>query len=161
MRAVRLANPTRKFLFVLDWLDVCNKYIIFTLTLVGCIECVAVTWVRESQGKFLAADIEKMIGRAISPLWHVFWKFVCPPILGLLFITSMGVEIWVRQPPVALPASNSKPPRLQNIADTELPAPIVLFGWALALLPTLLLTAFFLREDAKGATAQPQLETPP
>ena len=73
----------------------------------------------------------------------------------------MGVEVWVRQPPVALLASNYKLPRLQNIADTELPAPIVLFGWALALLPTMLLTAFFLREDAKGATAQPQLEAPP
>jgi hypothetical protein len=117
------------------WLDVCNKYIIFTLTLVGCVECVGITWIREAQGKFLAADIESMIGRPIHQAWHITWKFVCPPILGLLFLSSMGLELY-------------------HMADVEYPAPVIVFGWALALLPTVVLTKYFLRDQGDhGVTA--------
>ena len=117
------------------WLDVCNKYIIFTLTLVGCIECIGVAWIRESQGKFLAADIESMLGRPIHGAWRFTWKYVCPPILFLLFLTSMGDELF-------------------HMADVEYPAPVIVFGWSLALLPTVLLTKYFLRDqgdDGSGA----------
>lgn len=114
------------------WLDVCNKYIIFTLTLVGCVECVGLTWIREAQGKFLAADIESMIGRPINPAWHFIWKWVCPPILGLLFLSSMGLELY-------------------HMADVDYPAPVIVFGWALALLPTLVLSMYFIDKEVNLA----------
>jgi hypothetical protein len=110
------------------WLDVCNKYIIFTLTLVGCIECVAITWVREGQGKFLSGDIESMIGKTVHPGWRFVWKYICPPILGLLFLTSMASEFW-------------------NMGDIDLPAPVIVFGWMLGLLPTCAFTYYFLAAE--------------
>ena len=58
----------------------------------------------------------------------MLWKWVLPPVLGLLFLSSMAVELW-------------------NAADAAWPAWVVVFGWMIALLPTLGGTIFFLRQD--------------
>ena len=72
-----------------------------------------------------------MTGRPIHKAWRFTWKFVCAPILGLLFLSSMGLELY-------------------QIADVEYPAAVIVFGWGLALAPTVLLTKYFLREQGDG-----------
>eukprot|EP01047_Picozoa_sp_COSAG01_P074235 COSAG01_NODE_12343_length_1756_cov_1.546771_2_plen_306_part_00 len=60
----------------LYWLDVFNKYVVFTLTLVGCVECVAATWVRDALAPAnhptLATEISAMVSVSIGRQAHTF-----------------------------------------------------------------------------------------
>eukprot|EP01043_Picozoa_sp_COSAG02_P044349 COSAG02_NODE_3954_length_5988_cov_32.465104_1_plen_255_part_00 len=77
------------------WFEWANHYIIFPLTLVGCVECIGMTWLRvpsrrESRG--IDDDISYMLGHPISDMWLPMWKFVCPAICGVLFVVAMASE---------------------------------------------------------------------
>lgn len=131
----------------LYWLDVFNKYVIFTLTLVGCVECVAATWVRDALAAAseptLAVEISAMIGRELHPAWDVMWRYVCPVGLGALWLSAMVSELASLFDGGARWAGWSEPPS----------AGVVIFGWSLGLLPSVVGSAYFLW--GKGAQAQP------
>lgn len=108
---------------------------------VGCLECVAATWVRDAAGgPTLADDISEMIGRQIWVGWNFMWKYVCPPICGFLWLSAMITEL------AAL--GDSEPWSGWTAAPS---AGVVVFGWALGLLPATVLTVYFVFGPGKTA----------
>ena len=136
------------FLSVLETVsaEVC-RYVVFTLTLVGCIECIAATWVRDAvtpDGELtLAGEISAMVGRELHPVWDNMWRYVCPLCLGILWLSAMFSEFASLFGDAQPWDGWSEPPS----------AGIVVFGWSLGLLPMLALSAYFMW--GAGAAAQP------
>ncbi|CAE8625331.1 unnamed protein product [Polarella glacialis] len=125
----------------LYWFNLLDTYTsVLALFVVTCLECVGLTWA--SEGKVwleFKQQTQEWTGRELGPVFHWFWKWVCPGLtLALLlanFIPPTGkVDL--------MGAGESLPyPEGQGY----LPTWSISFGWFLAVVPllALLLVAAF------------------
>ncbi len=141
------------------WFEWANHYIIFILTLVGCAECIGLTWIRCVQTTLsdhactdqaslkavvvhresvqrthpLSEDIQDMIKRPISGIWIVMWKIVCPVVCFLLFFTGLITEL-----------ATDRDPELWGSG-------MAMLGWWMALGPLLFMMTWFVWGPGEGA----------